>query len=358
MLAGIGFARIDRSYDLLQDSTVWSFFKIVRAALYVIAEIPEASPISDTTSVWRSGNLTGVPYDAGILRWATFSLRLVYELFLVVAVLRVLDFSRRRILLSDIGELSAKLRSVNRTERNTAIGALGRLGLAGREEAIALLISVATARIGERGPFQHALDQRDMAAGLLSEIGDKRGRSDALLAAVAAYRGALEERTQKHVPLEWAATQRDLGVALTTLGGRESGTERLQEAVAVFCESLKEFTPEGTPLPWAETMVQLGGALWCLGERESRPERLEQAVVAFGAALTRYTQEKTSRQWAIAQNNLGNVLSSLGERESGTEKLEKAVVAFGDALKVLTCDRTRPEYAATQCNLGNEPPPN
>jgi hypothetical protein len=47
--------------------------------------------------------------------------------------------------------------------------------------------------------------------------------------AVAAYRGALEERTRARVPLDWAATQNNLGNALQALGARESGTARLEE---------------------------------------------------------------------------------------------------------------------------------
>jgi hypothetical protein len=34
------------------------------------------------------------------------------------------------------------------------------------------------------------------------------------------------------VPLQWAATQNNLGLALQTLGQRERGTARLEEAVA------------------------------------------------------------------------------------------------------------------------------
>ena len=40
------------------------------------------------------------------------------------------------------------------------------------------------------------------------------------------------------MPLQWAATEYNLGAALATLGGRESGTARLQEAVAAFEECL------------------------------------------------------------------------------------------------------------------------
>ena len=38
---------------------------------------------------------------------------------------------------------------------------------------------------------------------------------------------ALEEMTRDRVPLDWARTQMNLGLALWTLGERESGTARL-----------------------------------------------------------------------------------------------------------------------------------
>jgi hypothetical protein len=51
---------------------------------------------------------------------------------------------------------------------------------------------------------------------------------------VAAYRLALQERTRERVPLQWAMTQINLGLALAALGGREAGTARLEEAVVAW----------------------------------------------------------------------------------------------------------------------------
>ncbi len=59
-----------------------------------------------------------------------------------------------------------------------------------------------------------------------------------------AYRAALEEWTRERVPLDWAATQNNLGDALSTLGERERGTDRLTEAVNAYQAALDVFTPE------------------------------------------------------------------------------------------------------------------
>jgi len=48
--------------------------------------------------------------------------------------------------------------------------------------------------------------------------------------AINAYREALKERTRERVPVQWAVTQSDIGVALAKLGACERGTERIKEA--------------------------------------------------------------------------------------------------------------------------------
>jgi hypothetical protein len=45
---------------------------------------------------------------------------------------------------------------------------------------------------------------------------------------------------RRDAPLDWAATQMNLGNALATLGERESGTARLQEAVAAYRDALSK----------------------------------------------------------------------------------------------------------------------
>ena len=94
------------------------------------------------------------------------------------------------------------------------------------------------------------------------------------------------------MPLKWAATQNNLGLALSTLGERESGTRCLEEAAAAYRWALKERTRERVPLDWAMTQTNLGVALLRLGERESGTRRLEEAVAAFREALEERTRER------------------------------------------------------------------
>jgi hypothetical protein len=83
------------------------------------------------------------------------------------------------------------------------------------------------------------------------------------------------EYTHERVPLQWATTQNNLGVALETLGKRENDLARLEAAVDAYQNALLEYTRERVPLQWAGTQINLGNALSRLGERENDPGRLE-----------------------------------------------------------------------------------
>jgi tetratricopeptide (TPR) repeat protein len=135
------------------------------------------------------------------------------------------------------------------------------------------------------------VQMENILANALSRYGEQAGDNAALTEAVAAYRAALQECPRERVPLDWAMTQNNLGTALTSLGitslgERESSTRRLEEAIIVLREALKERTRERVPLDWAATQYNLGVALQTLGERESGTVHLEEAVAAFQKALS------------------------------------------------------------------------
>ena len=189
-------------------------------------------------------------------------------------------------------------------------------------------------------------------ASALYQQGNELGDNGALLSAIERRKRLVELLPRGRVPLDWATTQNNLGLALVTLGERESGTVKLEEAVVVFHEALKEHTRERAPLDWATIQNNLGTALLRLGERESRTAKLEEAVVAFREALKEVIREGAPLQWAMIQNNLGLTLQRLGGRESGAAKLEEAVVAYREALKERTRERVPLDWAMTQHSLG------
>ena len=63
----------------------------------------------------------------------------------------------------------------------------------------------------------------------------------------------------------------NLGAALRTLGERESGTARLEEAVAAYRAALEERTRERVPLAWAASLGNQGVALMLIADRTSDP---------------------------------------------------------------------------------------
>jgi hypothetical protein len=88
------------------------------------------------------------------------------------------------------------------------------------------------------------------------------------------------------VPLDWAATQTNLGNALRMLGERESGTARLEEAVATFREAFQENTREHVPLQWAKSTGDQGVALMLLARRRGDAKMAKLAVRQVEAAFT------------------------------------------------------------------------
>ena len=80
-------------------------------------------------------------------------------------------------------------------------------------------------------------------------------------------------------------TQMKLGNALRSLGERESGTDKLNEAVAAFREALKERSRERVPLDWARTIGNQGVALMRLAERQKDPQMAATALRQIEAAL-------------------------------------------------------------------------
>jgi tetratricopeptide (TPR) repeat protein len=203
----------------------------------------------------------------------------------------------------------------------------------------------------ERHPLDWAATQNNLGVAL-TRLAESESGTQHLTEAVAAYRAALEERTQARVPLDWAATQNNLGIALVDIAERESGTQHLTEAVAAYRAALQEYTRKRVPLDWAETQNNLGGALTELGDHEVGTKHLVEAVAAYQDALRECTRKRAPLDWAGMQNNLGFALTELGDREVGTEHLVKAVAAYQDALREYTPGREQLDWAMTQLNLG------
>ena len=97
---------------------------------------------------------------------------------------------------------------------------------------------------------------------------------------------------------------------LSRLGERESGTARLEEAVAAYREALKEWTRERVPLDWATTQNNLGIALRLLAERQAESDKalacktFAEARKAMSGALDVRKEARADYYIAQSEHNL------------------------------------------------------
>jgi hypothetical protein len=98
-------------------------------------------------------------------------------------------------------------------------GRVARLQLRYREAAEFYLRAAQAVAFEPGAPWARTMD----AASPYFAQGEEFGDNAALREGIALYRSALDLAPRERVPLDWAATQNNLGAALHTLGGRESG---------------------------------------------------------------------------------------------------------------------------------------
>ncbi len=94
---------------------------------------------------------------------------------------------------------------------------------------------------------------------------------DLLDKAIEAHRNALEVRTRKDLPQDWAATQDNLGNAFREKGMRTAGKEGmdlLDKAIEAHRNALEVRTRKDLPQKWAITQNNLGISLTELGSRK------------------------------------------------------------------------------------------
>ena len=176
------------------------------------------------------------------------------------------------------------------------------------------------------------------------------------------------------MPLEWAMTQMNLGVALGALAERRGEAVLFEEVGRRLSRKPRENgRASECRSNGRRAQNNLGGALWSLraaaerngaagrggcglsrgsrgtntgtssarlgghaDESGSRAEDFRRARYRLravkrggrrlpGSARGNRAQDRVPLRWATTQNNLASVLLALGERESGTGRLEEAV---------------------------------
>ena len=99
-------------------------------------------------------------------------------------------------------------------------------------------------RAASSSPFTRILYCDETLGNVLLGQGKRLRDAHLLEQAADAYRTALVERTSDRVPIDWAATQNNLGKALFLLGQLPSDLGRVEEAVTVYRTALRSLDPQ------------------------------------------------------------------------------------------------------------------
>jgi len=210
-------------------------------------------------------------------------------------------------------------------------------------------------RTRRNAPTDWAETQYEMGRALLrlSELEPGIGR---LREASDAFREALRTYNRGRHPEQWGSAQFFLAETLQRLGDLETGNpgrDRLNKSISAYQEALKVFTLQNRPDGWAAIQNNMGNAQYALGERERNKRQFQRAVESYRAALTVVTSENNPWFWAAIQNNLGNTLRTLGVNEKSKSYLEEARNAYNAALTVRTPDRDISIWGGTKQNLAH-----
>ena len=165
-------------------------------------------------------------------------------------------------------------------------------------------------------------------------LGDQKSDSKELHKAVEAYERILSNSRCAAENDFVARVENSRGKALFALGSEAD----LNEAVSAYGKALKIRKRERVPLDWAATQNNLGNAFVGLSWYESGTAHLEAAVRAFGAALEVHKRDEVPLRWAMTKSNVGYALFCLGLRNKDPALLKKAVDTYSEALEVQTLD--------------------
>ncbi len=205
----------------------------------------------------------------------------------------------------------------------------------------------------------HDLTSRERAAvracfgNVASTVAVQQGAIELYQVAAQSYRAALEILSREETPVEWAITQKNLGVALQAIGDRTSDAETLDAATDCYNNALKVLTRHQFPGAWATLQNRLGLVLYKLDLETGDTELVKHALSSFQSALQVFTRAEWPLRWADVMSNFAQAAQMLGGQLRSTEVLKKSVEACRGVLEVRTKEKSPLLWAATQNNLGS-----
>lgn len=191
------------------------------------------------------------------------------------------------------------------------------------------------ARRRDQAPLDWAMTQRNLGLALLT-LGQGESGTDTLKRAVAAYEAALTVWTRERVPRDWARTQRYLAATFLLIGERETGADALRKTIAIHQNLLAGPDGSSTPNDKRAFRYALALAYMMLSEREGGILVLEQTLQALRAAEQDYDRQTSPSTWAYLRNLIGYSLTLLGERAGDARRFAEAVPLLREALEEQT----------------------
>jgi len=150
--------------------------------------------------------------------------------------------------------------------------------------------------------------------------------------------------TREAFPIQWAATQNNLGIAYS-IRIRGNPAQNQETAITAFENALHIQTREAFPKEWAMVQANLAKAYYRRG-LGNRQQNLEQAIHLYKEALKVFTREAFPKDLVIAQNHLSLVYLDRGQ-------LDQAIECFRSALEIITPTASPLMYRMTGENIGN-----
>ena len=121
---------------------------------------------------------------------------------------------------------------------------------------------------------------------------------------VMAFEDALRVRTIQSYPMQFAATQNNLGIVYRMLSETEDRAKNCKRAIQAYENALMVYTIDRFPLQYATTQNNIGGACTTLAEEEDRTRNCDRAAEAYQEALRVFTKNSYPAQYGIVKSNL------------------------------------------------------
>ena len=203
----------------------------------------------------------------------------------------------------------------------------------------------------DTAPLNYAATQNNLGIAY-SDLAAHRDPEANLGQAIAAYTQALRFRKPDTVPLNYATTQNNLGATYSDLAAHRDPEANLGRAIAAYREALRFYQPDTAPLDYAMTQNNLGIAYSRMAAHREPEANLDRAIAAFTQALRFYLPDTAPLDYAMTQNNLGTAYRNLAAHRDPEANLDSAIAAFSKALRFYKPDTAPLDYAGTQNNLG------